>query len=223
MNVNSRIISASCLALIACLGVASPANAASVTVQVPASAEIGKTTSITYAGVADSAGTAELTGTGQNMQLRTFYQRDAAACQPTSSAQRTAPGSKFDGDMFVESPAPFSLTSTTIFDTAGTYRVCAYLEVGLTNDTSPPAAFGEAVLRVGAPPIPCTVPKVSGLTLASATKKLKAAGCAVGKVSKPKKVSKKAKLVVRSQSVEPSVVLASGFKVNLVLKVKKKK
>ena len=63
--------------------------------------------------------------------------------------------------MFVESPAPFSLTSTVVFEQAGNYRFCAYLEVGLTNDTQPPAAFAEAVLRVGGPPIPCTVPKVT--------------------------------------------------------------
>lgn len=223
MNVSRRILSAVCVALVAALVVVAPAGASTLSVQIPASSEIGKAVTITYAGVADAPGTTDVTGTGPNMQLRTFYQRDAASCQPTSASQRTWPGSKFDGDMFIESPAPFSLTSTITFDTAGNYRICAYLETGLTNDGNPPDAFGEAVLRVGAPPLPCTVPKVSGLTLATATKKLKTAGCNVGKVSKPKKVSKKAKLVVRSQSVEASVVLAPGFKVNLVLKAKKKK
>ncbi len=37
--------------------------------------------------------------------------------------------------MFVESPAPFSLTSTIVFEQRRDYRICAYLEVGLTNDT----------------------------------------------------------------------------------------
>jgi len=81
----------------------------------------------------------------------------------------------------------------------------------------------EAVVQVGAAPIPCTVPKITGLSLVTATSRLKAAGCALGKVSRPKKVPKKAKLVVRSQSVEKDVRLATGFKINVVLKVKKKK
>ena len=219
MNVRRRILSATCAALAATFAVAAPAWASTMTIEIPNGAEISKPVNVTYAGVADAPGTTEITGTGPNMQLRTFLQRDGA-CQPTSAAQRVAPGSKFDGDTFVESPAPFSLTSTIVFEQAGTYRICAYLEVGLSNDTLPPAAFAEAVLKVGAPPTPCTVPKVRGLSLASATKKLKAAGCTLGKVSKPKRVSKRAKLIVRSQSVEPSVVLAPSFKVNLVLKVK---
>lgn len=222
MNVSRRTLSAVCVALVAALVVVAPAGASTLSIEIPTSSEIAKGVTITYAGMADAPGTTDVTGTGPNMQLRTFYQRDAAACQPTSAGQRTWPGSKFDGDMFIESPAPFSLTSTITFETAGNYRICAYLETGLTNDTKPPDAFAEALLRVGAPPLPCTVPKVSGLSLASATKKLKTAGCNVGKVSKPKKVSKKAKVVVRSQSVAPSVVLAPGFKVNLVLKAKKK-
>lgn len=223
MNVRRRTLSATLAALAAAFVVAAPAVASTMTVEVPASAETGKPVNIVYSGTADAPGTTDVTGSGPNMQLRTFYQTDGGACQPTSAAQRTAPSSKFDGDTFVESPAPFSLTSTTVFEQAGNYRVCAYLEVGLTNDTQPPAAFAEAMLRIGAPPIPCTVPKIRGLTLTSATKKLKTAGCNLGKVSKPRKVSKKAKLVVRSQSVEPSVVLATGFKVNVVLKVVKKK
>ncbi len=223
MNVRRRVLSATFAAIAATFALAAPAGAATLSIEIPNGSEINKPVNITYAGFADAPGTTDITGTGPNMQLRTFYQKDAASCQGTSAAQRTWPNSKFDGDMFVESPAPFSLTSTVVFEQAGNYRFCAYLEVGLTNDTQPPAAFAEAVLRVGAPPIPCTVPKVKGLTLASATKKLKTAGCTLGKVSKPKKVSKKAKLIVRSQSVEPTVVLAPAFKVNLVLKVKPKK
>ena len=78
----------------------------------------------------------------------------ARPVSPRRPAQRTAPNSKFDGDTFVESPAPFSLTSTIVFEQAGNYRFCAYLEIGLTNDTQPPAAFAEAVLRIGAPADP---------------------------------------------------------------------
>lgn len=222
MNVSRRILSATCVALAVVLVAVAPAGASTLAIQLPANPEVSKPINVVYAGVADAPGTTDVTGTGPNMQLRTFYQTDNAACQATSAAQRTAPNSKFDGDMFVESPAPFSLTSTFIFDVTGTFRICAYLEVGLTNDTAPPAAFAEAVLKVTGPPIPCTVPKLSGLTLATATKKLKTAGCALGKVSKPRKVSKKAKLVIRSQSVAPDVRLANGFKVNVVLKAKKK-
>ena len=153
MNVRRRILSATCAALAATFAVAAPAWASTMTIEIPNGAEISKPVNVTYAGVADAPGTTDITGTGPNMQLRTFLQRDGA-CQPTSAAQRVAPGSKFDGDTFVESPAPFSLTSTIVFEQAGTYRVCAYLEVGLSNDTQPPAAFAEAVLKVGAPPTP---------------------------------------------------------------------
>ena len=223
MNVSRRTLSATCAALVAALVVVAPAGASTLEIQLPANPQISKPISVVYAGVADSPGTSAVTGSGPNMQLRTFYQTDGAGCQTTSAAQRTAPNSKFDGDMFVESPAPFSLTSTFIFDVTGSFRICAYLEEGLTNDTIPPAAFAEALLVVKGPPIPCTVPKLSGLTVPTATKKLKAAGCNLGKVSKPRRVSKKAKLVIRSQSVAPSVVLSNGFKVNVVVKVKKKK
>lgn len=224
MNVRRRILSAACAAIAGGLLAAVPAGAATLAVQVPANAEIDKPANIVYSGMADAAGTVEVTGSGQNMTLRTFYVKGGGvSCSPTSAEQRARPDSKFDGDQFVESPAPYSLTSTITFAERGTYKFCAYLEIGQANDTSPPAAFAEAVLTVGGPPIPCVVPKLGGLSLVSATAKLKAAGCALGKVSKPRKVAKKAKLVVRSQSVAPEVKLGSGFKINVVLKVKGKK
>lgn len=224
MNVRRRIISAACAAVAATLLAAVPAGAATVSVQVPANAEIDKPTNVVYSGLADAAGTVEITGSGQNMTLRTFYLKGSGtSCSPTSAEQRARPDSRFDGDQFVESPAPFSLTSTITFAERGVYRFCAYLEIGQSNDTSPPTAFAEALLTVGGPPIPCVVPKLSGLSLATATTKLKSSGCALGKVSKPRKVAKKAKLVVRSQSVAPEVKLGAGFKINIVLKVKAKK
>lgn len=200
------------------------AIAASVTVQAPAAAEAGKPVEIVYSGLADGAGTLDPNGPGgPDMMLRTYFERDLDACAPTSAAQRARPESKFDGTQFIQTPSPFNVTSRVQFPNPGTYRFCAYLEVGQAGDTAPPATLAEAVVQVGAAPIPCTVPKLANLSLATATSKLKTAGCALGKVSKPRKVPKKAKLVVKSQSVTPNVTLATGTKVNVVLQVKRKR
>ena len=217
-----RILIAICIAA-ASFAVAAPALAASVSVQAPATAEAGKAVDVVYSGLADAPGTLDPNGPGgRDMTLRTFYERGAASCAATSAEQRLRRESKFDGNQFIQTPAPFNLTSSVQFPASGAYRFCAYLEVGQSGDVEPPAALAEAVVQVGAAPIPCVVPKIRGLSLTSATSRLRASGCALGKVSKPKRVSRKAKLVVRSQSVEPDVRLATGFKVNVVLKVKKK-
>ena len=61
MNVRRRIISAACAAVAATLLAAVPAGAATVSVQVPANAEIDKPTNVVYSGLADAAGTVEIT------------------------------------------------------------------------------------------------------------------------------------------------------------------
>jgi len=207
---------------VALLAGAAPALASSVSITAPATAAADVPVSIVYAGSADAPGTSDVTGIGENMSLRTFFEPGASNCAPTSAEEKARPKAQFDGNQFIESPAPFSLTSTVRFASSGIYRFCAYLEVGQLGDTSPPAAAAEAVVNVGDAPIPCTTPSVTGLSLAAATKKLKAAGCAVGKVTKPKRSAKKT-LVVKSQSKPEGAPGATGMKINLVLKVKPKK
>jgi hypothetical protein len=174
---------------------------------------------VTYTGIADAPGTAVLTGTGQNMMLRTFYERNLPQCAPTAAQQRARSTSVFAGNQYIESPAPFSFTANFIIAAKGNYRFCAYLEYGQTNDTAPPWASAQVVVKVTDVPIPCTVPVVTGLSLSAATKKLRADGCDVGKVTKPKNSGKKA-LVVKSQSKRSGTRLDTGGKVDLVLKLK---
>ena len=79
---------------------------------------------------------------------------------------------------------------------------------------TPAAASGTAATK-------CTVPNVRNLTLAKARSRLKAKGCAAGKVKKPKGSSKG--LVVRKQSRKAGSKVKRGTKVNLTLARKKKK
>ena len=208
--------------IIAALAGAAPALASSVTIAAPATAAVDMTISVVYSGSADAPGTSDVTGTGDNMSLRTFFEPGAASCGGTSAEEKARPKAQYDGNQFIISPAPYSLTSTATFTTPAIYRICAYLEIGLNGDTAPPVAFADTVINVGDAPIPCTVPSVTGLSLVSATKKLKTAGCAVGKVTKPKKSGKKA-LIVKSQSRPAGAPGVNGTKINLVLKVKPKK
>ena len=211
-----------CAAVAALLVLAAPALATStLSIQVPASATIGKPADIVYSGFADAPGTAELTGTGENMTLRTFYELGGISCEVTDAQERGRSTAKFDGNQYIQSPAPYSLTSSVQFPSEGTYLFCAYLEIGQSGDTAPPAVAAQATVQVTGPPIPCTVPRLVGLTLDSATKKLKTSGCQLGKVTKPKKW-KGLKLVVKTQNIAPSVRAANGTKVNLVLAKRKR-
>lgn len=223
MTVRRLTITAAIATVAAIAAVPASASAASVGILGPAGVVVEKPVDVKYQGVADAPGTAVLHGVGPNMMLRVYYERDGKTCEPTSAAEKAKPNVKLDGTQWIESsneaPQSFDLTSKVVFNDPGAYRFCAYLEVGLTAENEPPAAFSEAVINVARKPIPCTVPKMTNLTLATATKKLIDNGCSLGKVSKPKRSAKK-KLVVRSQSVEPQVVLATGSKINLVLKVK---
>ncbi len=223
MILRSRLLIGACTVL-ASLVVAAPALATStLTVQAPARTEPDKAIDVTFSGFADAPGTAAVDGTGANMTLRTWTERNASNCEATAAAQSTRPDAKFAGTGFIESPAPYTLTSTVLFAANGAYRICAYLEVGQTADaaanTGPPAAFSETVVQVGDPPPPCTVPALSGITVAAATKRLKSAGCALGTVKKPRKTGRKT-LVVKSQSKSSGTRLEAGAKINVVLKIK---
>lgn len=223
MTVRPRAITAVLATAAALAAVPASANAASVGILGPAGVVVEKGAAVKYQGIADAPGTAVLHGVGPNMMLRVYYEKDGKTCEATSAAQKAKANVKLDGTQWIESsneaPQAFDLTSTIVFTEPGAYRFCAYLEIDIVNENQPPAAFSEAVINVARKPIPCTVPRMRNLTLATATKKLIDAGCSLGKVRKPKRSAKK-KLVVRSQSVEPQVVLQTGSKINLVLQVK---
>lgn len=217
----SQFLSAACAAAVT-LAAAPPALAApSVTVQAPASTTPETRIDVVYSGIADAPGTADPNGPGgQDMMLRAFYELNAASCAPTAAAQRARAKSTVDGQPFIQTPAPFSFTSTVAFPGPGAYRFCAYLEIGQDGSAAPPAAFSEAVVQVVAAPVPCSVPRLTGLTLTAATAKLRAAGCSLGKVTKPRRAGRK-KLVVRSQDKPSGARFEPGAKVGLVMRVKK--
>lgn len=223
MNVRPRQLTAVIAAIAALAALPASASAASVGIVGPAGVVVEKGAPVKYQGIADAPGTAVLHGVGPNMILRVYYEKDGKTCEPTSAAEKAKPNVRLDGTQWIESsneaPQSFDLTSTIVFEQPGAYRFCAYLEIDITNENQPPAAFSEAVITVARKQIPCTVPRMTNLTLATATKKLLDNGCSLGKVRKPKRSAKK-KLVIRSQSVEPQVVLATGSKIDLVLKVK---
>jgi hypothetical protein len=94
------------------------------------------------------------------------------------------------------------------------------------NPVPPPSEEGK---KAGPPPPPppvsgCVVPKLAGRALGQARTALKAAKCALGKVTQPKakKGKKLGPLVVKSSSPAAGKKLAAGSKVNLTLAPKPK-
>jgi hypothetical protein len=115
-----------------------------------------------------------------------------------SAAELESPG--FQVTVYDETTAEFSATAT---DAAGNTSACS-ASVSFTNSTpvGPGTSFlfGENPQPAGQTPpattptaTGCTVPKLTGKTLAKAKSMLKAAGCKVGKVVEPKRRSKRAK------------------------------
>jgi beta-lactam-binding protein with PASTA domain len=78
---------------------------------------------------------------------------------------------------------------------------------------------------IGLPPVidprpkpRCKVPKLAGLTLAKAKKRLRASGCGVGKVTRPKGRTRKGfRLVVKRASRKPGTIRRKGSAVGLTL------
>lgn len=93
--------------------------------------------------------------------------------------------------------------------------------VGATGPVGPAAATtnaGESPAETGKPAASatCKVPKLTGLTQAAASKRLKSAGCAVGKVTRKPAAKKRVGRVI-SQSRKAGSKVAKGTKVNLTV------
>jgi hypothetical protein len=215
MTSRSLLLAAACT--IALFTAAAPAMATpSVAIDAPATTTADTAVDVTYSGRVEPV-------TDVPTTLRLFYQKDAPNCAAVAADQRNRANSTFDGVQVFTEPGPFTLTSNLTFAEGGSYRFCAYLESGATSDTQPPIAFAERVLLVSGPKIPCNVPNLRGLTLEKAKAKLLSTGCKLGKVIKPKKAGKK-KLVVADTSPPARVKgLPYGTKINLTMKVVKKK
>jgi hypothetical protein len=101
----------------------------------------------------------------------------------------------------------------------GHHRV-AVEQSDTAGNTGPAAEVSFTVVAPGTGPgsgaSRCTVPKLIGGKLAAAKKKMKAAGCKIGKVKKKKGVEVKSAKVVH-QSVKPGTSLPAGASVKLTL------
>jgi hypothetical protein len=190
--------------------------APSIAIEAPTETTADTAVNVTYSGRVEP--TVDLP-----TSVRMYYQKNAANCGATSAEQKGRAGSIFDGWQVFNEPAPFSLTSALTFSEGGKYRFCAYLENGQASEAAPPVATAQAVIDVTGPKIPCNVPNLRGLTVAQATAKLLNTGCKLGKVTKPKKAGKR-KLVVADSSPPARVRgLTYGTKINLTMKIVKKK
>jgi hypothetical protein len=79
-----------------------------------------------------------------------------------------------------------------------------------TGGSTPPGAKSKP------PAARCTVPKLTGATVAAARKKLAAAHCALGKVHKPK-ATNGGRAHVIGQSAKPKATLAAGAKISVTV------
>lgn len=134
-----------------------------------------------------------------------------------SLAASAASGSTFAGFSGGGCSTASPCTLTLEADTAVTATFNA-------NPAPPPGEEGKKTTPPLPPVVACVVPKLVGKTLGQARTALKAAKCALGKVTRPKakKGKKLGPLVVKSTSPGAGRKLAAGGKVNLRLAPKPK-
>ncbi|MFL5824700.1 MAG: PKD domain-containing protein [Solirubrobacteraceae bacterium] len=105
--------------------------------------------------------------------------------------------------------------TSTAANPTHTYANPGTFTVRLTvTDSAGQAGTAAGPLKVAAS---CRVPNVAGKTLSPAESAIKAAGCAVGHVTKPSKRRKNAVLVVHSQSPAARTIVARGTPVSLTM------
>jgi hypothetical protein len=95
-------------------------------------------------------------------------------------------------------------------DKPGTYAACAYMAES-SSDTAP-EFMSATPFTVGY----CKVPRLRNLSLTRARKRLKQAGCRLGRVTKPKH-ARSSRLVVRRQRVLKGRTLRYAAKVGVTL------
>jgi hypothetical protein len=138
----------------------------------------------------------------------------AASYTVDSDGQITAiaPASKVGG--------PVDVSVTTLAGTSsGTFTYGApAAEAGTgTGSTPPPAGGGTGTGTIAPPPATCVVPKLAGVKLKAAKKKLQKADCKIGTVAKKEGATGKTGRV-KKQSPKAGKVLAPGSKVKVTLK-----
>jgi hypothetical protein len=123
-------------------------------------------------------------------------------------------------------PGPHTVTVTATMDDSG-QTISAHRSINITaaSNTTPPVTPVTPVVTTTTPAVQCVVPRLKGLSLSDARKKLSRAHCKLGKVKKPrlKKSQRKLKLIVSGQSQKVANHLANGTAVNVTLAPKKPK
>lgn len=160
----------------------------------------------------NSSGTPRIRGAAEVGSMVRVYAGPNCAGTPVATgnaAELGSPGIRVEVGEGVT--AAFSATAA---DAAGNASACS----ASISYTRPPH---------GDPPGPvrCVVPEVVGKKLKAAKKEIKAAGCQVGEVRKPKRVKGKGRraLVVKSSSPAAGATLAIGAEVDLKLGPKPRK
>jgi PKD repeat protein len=123
-------------------------------------------------------------------------------------------------------PGTYTVTVTaTLTDSGQTATAQRSITITQAPGTSP-VITPTIPPTIQPPVIHCVVPKLKGLSLSKARRKLAHAHCTLGKVKKPKtrkSAKKKPTLVVARQSPAAGKQLASGSRVNVTLAAKKPK
>lgn len=140
-----------------------------------------------------------------------------------TAAELSSPGITVTA--LAETTTEFSANAT---DAAGNTSLCS-TPISYTNTAKmpPSTAIFTASPPFVSPPLPpasCTVPKLSGETLGQAKSDLKGAGCALGKVTKPKprKGRRLGTLVVKSSNPGPGASAVGTVSLKLGPKLKKR-
>jgi hypothetical protein len=188
----------------------STAAASSIGVTV-SPAKVGVTTTLTYTGVVDAGGGVLKTGDLLGV-IRAYAQPGDVGCAATIDEMiaRVA-AEQLHVSIDVNDFGPFSKVGEHVFDEAGKYTLCVYLRDYASSSQGAVVTATSSLTVASA----CKPPRLKGLTLAQAKRELADADCKLGKVTKPRRVPKGTRLVVKSQS--------GNDPVNIVLTPKKSK
>jgi hypothetical protein len=156
---------------------------------------------------------ATLHGTVNPNSLATSYHFDFGTTTSYGSSTPAADA----GAGTADAPASAALTGLKP-NTTYHYRLVATNPKGTSNGGD--VAFTTLALTPPKKPVKCRVPKLKGLSLAKAKRRLRAAHCKLGKVKRPKLRKGRGtivRLVVKKQSPRPGKVLAKNAKVRVSL------
>lgn len=157
---------------------------------------------------------ATVTVTGASEAPERVYARVRAEGAPCAQTYDADTGTGLIGDTNVN--GSFSVQATTTQQRAGNYVVCLWLATS-SNDTAPVAGPQPVPFTVAAPPPPpCVVPGVTRKSLATAKRRIRAAHCSAGRVTRRHSRSVRRGAVIRS-TPKAGTQLASGAAVRLVV------